>query len=118
MKPFRKPRLPDDESAHILAALWAGIALGKVAPDVASRRLYEPSVARHLVDVASARLRLAEDAPTADVLTMLEVRHWYGRSTTDCRAYAIEILWAAQQQFDASKDHRNSAPKETKYAVA
>ena len=118
LKPVRKPSLPDDELAHILAALRAGIPPGKVARELAARNLYEPGAARRLVDIASARLWLGEGAPIADVLTMLEVRHWSGRSTTDCRAYAIEFLWAGRQKFDASKDHRNPAPKETKYAVA
>jgi hypothetical protein len=118
LKPVRKPSLPDDELAYILAALRAGIAPGKVARELVARNLYEPGVARRFVDIASARLWLSEGAPIADVLTMLEVRHWSGRSTSDCRAHAIEILWAAQQQFVASKDHRNPAQKEAKYAVA
>jgi len=104
--------------AYILAALRAGIEPSKVAHGLASRDLFELGAARRLVDIALAHLWLAEGAPVADVLTMLEVRHWSGRSKTDCRAYAVEILWEGQQQFDASKDHRNPAPKETQYAVA
>jgi len=114
----RKLSLPDDELAYILAALRAGVAPAKVARELASGKHIEPGVARRFVDIASAHLWLAEGAPIADVLTMLEVRHWSGRSTTDCRGYALEILWAAQQQFDANKDNRNPAPKETKYAAA
>lgn len=118
LKPVRKLRCPEDKLESTLAALRAGIDSGKVARELASRHLYEPGVARRLVDIASARLWLAEGAPIADVLTMLEVRHWSGRSTTDCRAYAVEILWTAKQQFDAIKNQRNPAPKEIKYAVA
>jgi hypothetical protein len=118
LKPVRKLRCPEDELEFILAALRAGIAPGKVARELAYGHFYELGVARRLVDIASARLWLAEGAPIADVLTMLEVRHWSGRSTTDCRAYAIEILWTAKQQFDASKNQRNPAPKEIKHAIA
>jgi hypothetical protein len=118
LKPIRKPSHPNGELAFILAALRAGVAPSKVACELASRNLYELGVARRLVDIASARLWLAEGAPIADVLTMLEVRHRFDRSSTECRAYAIEILRVAQKQFDASKDHGNAAPKETKYAIA
>jgi hypothetical protein len=118
LKPVRKPRLPENELAYILAALRTGIDPGKVARELASGNFYELGIARCLVDIASARLWHAEGVPIADVLTMLEVRHWSGRSTTDCRAYAIEILWTAKNQFDANKNQRNPAPKEIKYAVA
>jgi hypothetical protein len=75
-------------------------------------------VARRLVDTASARLRLDDAAPVADVLTMLEVRHRIDLSPADSRAYAVSILWAAQSQIDTSKPHPIPTPKETRYAAA
>ena len=55
-----------------------------------------PRIARRLADTVLANVWLAEGAPIADVLTMLETRHRFELSAADCRAYAIEILWAAQ----------------------
>lgn len=57
-----------------------------------------PRIAGRRADTVLAIVWLAEGAPIADVLTMLEVRHRFEFSSADCRAYAIEILWAAQQQ--------------------
>ena len=47
-------------------------------------------------DIRAAQDWLACGAPIGDVLTMLEVRHRFDLSASDCRAYAVEILWAAQ----------------------
>jgi len=85
------------------------------------RRHYQtanPRIAVWRADTALANVWLAEGAPIADVLTMLETRHRFELSAADCRAYAIEILWAAQQQIEALEDHPKHTPKETKYAVA
>ena len=74
--------------------------------------------ARRLADIDSAKLWLADGAPITDVLTMLETRHRFELSSAECRAYAVEIFWAAQQQMDALEDHPKPTPKETKYALA
>jgi pilus assembly protein CpaF len=59
-----------------------------------------------------------EGAPVADVLTMLEVRHRFDLSLADCRAYAVEILLAAQQEIDACNPRPIPTTKETRYAAA
>ncbi|MGB0064107.1 MAG: hypothetical protein WBP85_06630, partial [Terracidiphilus sp.] len=96
----------------------ASIDPGKLTREVASRYANSLAVARRLVDIASARLWLAEGVPLADVLTMLEVRHRFELSSTDCRGYAIEILWAAELEIVSSTRGPNSTPKEPPYAVA
>jgi hypothetical protein len=55
--------------------------------------------ARRIADTASARLWLAEGAPIADVLTMLEVRRRFELSPHDCRTYAVEIFSAASAEI-------------------
>jgi hypothetical protein len=107
-----------DESGRILAALRAGIDPGKLTREVASRYANSHTVARRLVDIASARLWLAEGVPLADVQTMLEIRHRFELASTDCRGYAIEILWAAEHEIDPSMHGPNPTPKEPEYAVA
>lgn len=107
-----------DESARILAALRADADPAQLTREIASRCPDDPGAAGRLVDIASARLWLAEGAPLADVLTVLEVRHRFEFSRADCRAYATEILWTAQQEIDAAKHDQNSTPKESDYAAA
>jgi hypothetical protein len=118
LKTTRKPASSSDESGLVLAALRAGIDPGELARDLARRHLGDAGFARRLVDTASARLWLAEGAPVADILTMLEVRHRFDLSLADCRAYAVEILLAAQQEIDACNPRPIPTTKETRYAAA
>ena len=74
--------------------------------------------AGRLADIASANLRLANGAPMTDVLTMLEVRHRFELSSADCRAYATEVLWAAQQQIHTTKPNLKPHRKEPHHAAA
>ena len=60
--------------------------------------------ARHTSDTALARLWLAEGSPTADVLTMLEVRRRFEFSPHLARAYAVEILSAAKANIQPKSD--------------
>ena len=46
---------------------------------------------RESLDIASAKLWLAQGGPIADVLTTLEARHRFEFSSADCRAYATEF---------------------------
>ena len=62
--------------------------------------------ARRIADTASARHWLAEGAPIADVLTMLEVRHRFELSPHDSRAYTVEILLAAKAEIQPLITHR------------
>jgi hypothetical protein len=118
LKPMRKPASSSDESGRVLAALRAGIDPGELARDLARRDPGGAGFARRVVDTASACLWLIEGAPVADVLTMLEVRHRFQFSSTDCRTYAVSILWAAQHPVDARNLHLIPTSKETRYAAA
>jgi hypothetical protein len=118
LKTIPKGNLRRDESDRILAALRAGIDPAKVSREIASRYRDDPTVADRLVDIASARQWLAEGAPVANVLIMVEVRHRFELSSADCRAYAIEILWAAEHGIDPSMHGPNPTPKEPEYAIA
>ena len=73
---------------------------------------------RQVADTLSARQWLAEGAPFADVLTMLEVRRRFEFSPHDCRTYAVEIL-----SIESVERHTNNQPetahrKEPAHAVA
>ena len=72
---------------------------------------------RRRFDIAAARQWLAVGAPVADVLTMLEVRHRFELSSADCRAYAVEILRAAQQAT-TPKPTLSPQRKEAHHALA
>ena len=72
---------------------------------------------RYAEDIGAAKAWLACGAPIGDVLTMLEVRHRFDLSVSDCRAYAVEILWAAQGSSQP-KAARTTNPKELHYAAA
>ncbi len=81
-------------------------------------QIANPRIAGRRADTVLANVWLAEGAPIADVLTMLEFRHRFELSSAECRAYAFEILWATRQQMEALEDHPKPTPKETKYALA
>jgi hypothetical protein len=70
------------------------------------------------MDLASACLWLSEGAPVGDVLTMLECRHRFEFTSAACRAYALDILRAAERQIEALEPDPNPTPKEPEYAVA
>jgi len=57
--------------------------------------------ARRIADTASARHWLAEGAPIADVLTMLEVSRRFELSPHVARAYAVEILSLLERRSTA-----------------
>jgi hypothetical protein len=73
---------------------------------------------RRLADTLSARQWLAEDAPVADVLTMLEVRRRFEFSPHDCRTYAIEILSAARAEIHNVNQPQTAHRKEPTNAIA
>ena len=74
--------------------------------------------AGRIIDIASARLWLEEGFPVTDVLTMLEVRRRFELCARDGRAYAVEILWAAQDELRSEKDSSTHTHKETHHATA
>jgi hypothetical protein len=71
-----------------------------------------------VADTLSARQWLAEGAPVADVLTMLEVRRRFEFSPHDCRAYAVEILSAARTEIHNVNQPQAAHRKEPANAVA
>lgn len=113
-----KARIPVGELTRVLAALKAGVAPGKLAREVASRHPEDSGLSARLLDLASACLWLAEGVPVTDVLTMLECRHRFELSPTQCRAHAVEILWTVQHEIDSLDDNLITTPKERKYAAA
>lgn len=118
LKFTHKPEVPASEIARILAALRAGIDLGKLTREIAARHADNPGAAGRFVDLGLACLWLAEGAPIGDVLTILESRHRFELSSDACRAYAVEILWAAERHVRAFEDPPNTTPKEHEYAAA
>jgi hypothetical protein len=73
---------------------------------------------RRVADTLSARQWLAEGAPVADVLTMLEVRSRFEFSPHDCRTYAVEILSAARAEIHTNNQPQTAHRKEPINAVA
>ncbi len=71
-----------------------------------------------IVDTASAHQWLAEGAPIADVLTMLEVRRRFELSPHFARAYAVEILLTARAEIQPSNQPHIAHRKEQFHAVA
>lgn len=118
LKTIRKVGSLRDESDRVLAALRAGIDPARLTRELAAQHPGDAGFAHRLVDTASARLWLADGAPVADVLTMLEVRHRFELSPANARAYAVEILSSVQSQIDGGSIHSIPTSKETRYAAA
>ena len=118
LKSTPKFDVSDSEFARILDALRAGIDPGKLTREIAARHADNPGAEGRFVDLGLACLWLAEGAPIGDVLTMLESRHRFELSSAASRAYAVEIIWAAERHVKAIEDHPNTAPKEHEYAAA
>jgi hypothetical protein len=116
-----KATVSRNESACICVALQAANGTGNLARELASRHPKEPRSAipsRRLADIASARLWLAEGAPTADILTMLEVRYRFELSPDVARAYAVEILSAARAEIVTANQPLITHQKESLHAAA
>ena len=118
LKTMRNAAASNNESSRILATLRAGIDPAKLTRELAAQHPGDAGFARRLVDTASARLWLADSAPIADVLTMLEIRRRFELSPAASRAYAVEILWAVQHEIDGHSTHSIPPTKETRYAAA
>lgn len=85
----------------------------RVAMDTHNRATW-----RRLSDTLAARQWLAEGAPIADVLTMLEVRRRFEFSPDFARAYAVEILSAAQAKIHTTNKPQIAHRKEPDNAAA
>lgn len=106
------------EVARVFYALRAGIDPDKLTREIAARHAENSRAAGHLVDLGLACLWLSEGAPTDDVLTVLECRHRFTFSSTSCRAYAVEIVQAAEHYIQILESHLNTTSKEHDYAAA
>jgi hypothetical protein len=71
-----------------------------------------------VADSQLTREWLAEGAPIADVLTMIEVRRRFEYSPHFARAYAVEIVWAVWQENHTTNHSPIAQRKEPAYAVA
>lgn len=68
-------------------------------------------------DIRLAQDWLANHAPFADVITVVEVRHRFELRPAECRAYAIEIVRVAQS-LSKSESEPKSNLKEFHHAAA
>ncbi|HEV2396007.1 MAG TPA: hypothetical protein VGS27_03550 [Candidatus Sulfotelmatobacter sp.] len=118
LKTKRDRGFSSNDFSRVLAALRASIDPAKVTREFAAQHSCDAGFARRLVDTASARLWLDDQAPAADVLTMLEVRYRFELSPGRARAYAVEILWTVQHSIDGCIPHAIPTTKEARYAAA
>jgi RepB DNA-primase from phage plasmid len=92
--------------AWVLHQLARGKDAAKLTRKLASRRSDKPNplyYAQRTVDVASARIWLAEGVPMHDVVTMLEFRRRFEIPTALCSARAREIALTAQRMITRTK---------------
>jgi hypothetical protein len=118
LKTMHKFAASTDESGRVLATLRAGIDSVKLTRELAAQHPGDADFTRRLVDTTSARLWLADGAPIADVLTMLELRHRFELSPSAARSHAAEILWTVQHPSEALNPHSIPTTQETRYAAA
>ena len=78
----------------------------------------EATLARRIVDVASAQLWLTEGVPFADAITMIEVRRRFELCPNDCRVYAIEVALSALREYCNSNRQQITHQEEIQNAVA
>jgi hypothetical protein len=96
----------EDDWAWVCAQLSHGKDARTLTRELASRRVDKAQpeyYAQRTVDVASARLWLAEGVPIDDVITMLEVRRRFEISAALCTARAREIAATAQRMISHRK---------------
>jgi len=100
--PSGKRSHSEDDWAWVCDQLARGKDAAKLTRELASRRSDKPDplyYARRTVDVASARLWLAEGIRIEDVITMLEVRRRFEMPAALCSARAREIAATAQHMI-------------------
>jgi len=104
--PPRKHSHSEDDWAWVLSELSRGKDAAKLTRELASHRSDKPDplyYARRTVDVASARLWLAEGIRIDDVITMLEVRRRFEFPAAAAGARAREITATAQRMIARRK---------------
>jgi hypothetical protein len=101
-----KPTNSEHDWGWILHELSCGKDAEGLTRALAERRPDKPNplyYAQRTVDVASARLWLAEGVPMADVITMLQVRRRPEIPSAICSARAREIAVTAQRMVARRK---------------
>lgn len=96
----------EDDWAWVCAQLARDMDAAKLTRELASRRSDKSDplyYAQRTVDVASARLWLAEGIPIDDIITMLEVRRRFEIPAALCKARAREIAATAQRMIARRK---------------
>jgi hypothetical protein len=119
--PTGKHSHSEDDWAWVCEQLALGKDAVKLTHELAARRADKADpryYAQRTVDVASARLWLAEGAPVGDVITMLEVRRRFEIPAALCSARAREIAATAQSMIARRKTHLKPQPKGGRYATA
>jgi hypothetical protein len=104
--PAVKHSLSEDDWAWTLSELTRGKDAAKLTVELAVRRGDKPNplyYAQRTVDMASARLWLAEGILIDDIITMLEVRRRFEIPGALCSARAQEIAATAQRMFARQK---------------
>lgn len=104
--PSNKHSLSENDWAWVSSQLAHGRDAAKLTHDLASHRADKPDplyYAQRTVDMASARLWLADGFPIADVITMLEVRRRFEIPAALCFARAREIAATAQHMIARRK---------------
>lgn len=104
--PARKHSHSENDWAWTLDSLSHGKDPAKLTHELASRRTDKPDplyYAQRTVDMASARLWLADGIRIDDVVTMLEVRRRFEMPATLCSARAREIAATAQRLLARTK---------------
>ncbi|MGB0065724.1 MAG: DNA-primase RepB domain-containing protein, partial [Terracidiphilus sp.] len=100
--PANKHSPSEEDWAWVCSQLTRGVDATKLTRELASRRADKSNplyYAQRTVDVASARLWLAEGIPIGDIITMLEVRRRFEISPALCSARAQEIAATAQRMI-------------------
>ena len=96
----------EDDWAWVCARLARNMDAAKLTRELASRRSDKSDplyYAQRTVDVASARLWLADGIPINDIITMLEVRRRFEIPTALCSTRAREIAATAQRMIARQK---------------
>ena len=104
--PLQKHSHSEEDWAWVCDQLAHGRDAAKLTHELASRRSDKPDplyYAQRTVDVASARLWLADGIPIDDVITMLEVRRRFEIPAALCSARAREIAATAQRMIARRK---------------
>ena len=105
-KPVGKHSHSEDDWAWVCAQLARDIDAAKLTRELVSRRSdkFDPLYyAQRTVDVASARLWLADGIPINDIITMLEVRRRFEIPAALCSARAREIAATGQRMIARQK---------------